>query len=135
VLCSTTHLLTNDCPPTQQASRSSKYRSYAPVHTPASSSHPLNLSINQSINLIPLPLPQHIPILLQRTPHKLRLLPQIRRQEPVAVPNRHERSLERVLEGFSASGTGGVHVLDARELQQALDGGGCNEASAAGGGD
>lgn len=85
--------------------------------------------------LIPLPLPQHIPKLLERTPIQLVLLPQIRGQEPIRIADGHKRRFQRVLERFGASGRGGVDVLDAGELEEPFYGGGGHEASAAGGGD
>ena len=97
-----------------------------------------NLLKNHSCHypsLIPLPFPKHIPKLLERAPVQLRVLPQIRRQEPIRVAHRHERSLQRVLERLCGAGGGGVHVLDAGELEEALDGGGGDEACAAGSGD
>ena len=54
--------------------------------------------------LISLPLPEHVTILLQRTPVQLRLLPQIGRQESVAVTHGDEGSLERVLESLGRAG-------------------------------
>ena len=77
---------------------------------------------------ISLPLPQHIAEFLQRAPVKLRLLPQIRRQEPIRVPHRHERSLERILERLCRAGGGSVDVLHARELEETFDGWGSDEA-------
>lgn len=44
------------------------------------------------VNLVPLPLPQHIPKLFQRASIELILLPQIRGQETVSIAHRNERS-------------------------------------------
>lgn len=54
---------------------------------------PLRNLPHQQPSLIPLPLSKHIPKLLKRAPVQLRVLPQIRRQEPIRVAHRHERSL------------------------------------------
>jgi len=86
-------------------------------------------------SLIPLPLPKHIPKLLKRAPVQLRVLPQIRRQEPIRIAHRDERSFQRVLERLCRACGGGIHVLDAGELEEALDGGGGDESGSAGGGD
>jgi len=96
---------------------------------------PLKNYPHQRPLLIPLPLPKHIPKFLERAPVQLRVLPQIRRQEPICVAHRHERSFQRVLERLRRACGGGVHVLDAGELEEALDGGGGDESGAAGGGD
>ena len=94
---------------------------------------PLPLSTNQES--IPLPLSQHIRKLIQRAPHQLRLLPQIRRQEAICVADGDEGGLEGVFEGFCGAGGGGVGVFDAGELEETFYGGGGDEAGAAGGGD
>lgn len=85
--------------------------------------------------LKPLPFPEHVTVFLQRTPVQLRLLPQIRRQEAVAVADGDEGRFERVFERLGGAGRRRVRVLHAGELQETLDGGGGNEAGTAGGGD
>lgn len=84
--------------------------------------------------LISLPLSQHIPKLLERTPVQLGILPQIRRQEPIRIADGHKRRFQRVLERFGAAGRGGVDVLDAGELEETFYGGGGDETRTAGGG-
>jgi len=86
-------------------------------------------------DLVTLTLAQHIAVLLQRAPDELGLLPQIGRQKAIGVDHSAERRLERVLERLGRAGRGRVDVVDAGELQQALDGGRGDEAGAAGRGD
>lgn len=108
-----------------------------PLHLRSSPGPPplLKKYPHHQLYLVPLPLPKHIAKLLQRAPVQLRVLPQIRRQEPICIAHRHERRFQRVLERLRRAGGGGVHVLDAGELEEALDGGGGDESGAAGGGD
>ena len=82
--------------------------------------------------LVSLPFPKHITEFLQRAPVELRLLPQIRRQEPIRVAHSHESSLQCVLECLCRAGGGGVDVLDASELEETLDGRGSDETGTAG---
>jgi hypothetical protein len=70
---------------------------------------------------VSLALAQGISELVQRTSEKLRLLPQIGRQEAVRVNNSHEGGLECVLESFGGTGGCGVSVLDTSELEKTLD--------------
>jgi len=108
------------------------------LHLPSSPNPPpppLKNLPHQQPSLIPLPFSKHIPKFLQRAPVQLRVLPQIRRQEPICVAHRHERSFQRVLERLCRACGGCVYVLDAGELEEALDGGGGDEPGAAGGGD
>ena len=79
--------------------------------------------------------PQGVGKLLQRAPQQLGLLPEVGRQEAVGVGDGHEGGLEGVLEGLGRTGGRGVGVLDTGELEEALDGGGGDEAGTAGGGD
>ncbi len=90
--------------------------------------------IQQLPSLVPLPLPKHIPKLLKWAPVQLRILPQIRRQEPICVAHRDECSFQRVLQRLCRARGGCVYVLDAGELEEALDGGRGDETGAAGGG-
>ncbi len=53
--------------------------------------------------LVSLSLSQHISKLFQRIPAQLRLRPQIRCQEAVAVANRHEGSFQRVLKSLGTT--------------------------------
>ena len=71
---------------------------------------------------VSLRLPQCIRILLQRASDQLGLLPQIRRQEPVAIPHRSESRLERVLQRLRAPGAARVRILHAGQLEQSLHG-------------
>lgn len=85
--------------------------------------------------LILLPFSQHITKLIQGTPDELRLLPQVRGEEAVGVGDGDEGGFEGVFEGLGGAGGGGVDVLDTSELEEALDGGGGDEAGTAGSGD
>ena len=86
------------------------------------------------IRLIPLALPQHIAVLLQWAPVKLRLLPQVRCEEAVRVRDGDEGSLKGVFEGLGRARRRGVDVLHTSELEKALDGGRCNETGTTGSG-
>ncbi len=111
----------------------SKATSIALPQTTKPTPHTTIIAITEP--LIPLPLPQHIPKLLKRTPVQLGILPQIRRQEAIRIAHGDKGRFERVLERFGAAGRGGVDVLDAGELEEAFYGGGGDEAGAAGCGD
>lgn len=54
--------------------------------------------------LIPFTLPEHVAILLQRTPVQLHLRPQIRGEEAVAVTDGDEGGLEGVFERLGGAG-------------------------------
>ena len=89
---------------------------------------PYRLSVSLSF-------PEYVTKFLQRAPVELRLLPQIRRQEPIRIAHGHERSLQRVLERLCGAGGRSVYVLDTGELEETLDGWGGDEAGPAGCGD
>ena len=74
-------------------------------------------------------------MLLKGRLDELGLLPEVGRQEAVGVGDGREDGLEGVLEGLGGAGGGGVGVLNTSELEEALDGGGGNEAGTTGGGD
>lgn len=84
------------------------------------------------IRLIPLALPQHIAILLQWAPVKLRLLPQVRCEETVRVRDGDEGSLKGIFEGLGRARRCSVDVLHTSKLEKALDGGRCDETSTTG---
>ena len=67
--------------------------------------------------LISLPFPQHVAVLLQRTPIELCFLPQVRGQEAVRVANGHESCFEGILKSLGGASRGSVDVLDTSELQ------------------
>ena len=85
--------------------------------------------------LVPLAVAQGVGKLLQGTPQQLGLLPQVGGQEAVGVGDGDEDGLEGVREGLGGAGGRRVGVLDTSELEEALDGGGGNEASTTGGRD
>lgn len=91
--------------------------------------------LDQTSKSISLPLPKYIRKFIQRAPHQLRLLPQIRRQEAVCIADGHEGSFEGVFEGFCGTGGGGVGVFDTSELEETFYGGGGHETGTTGSGD
>ena len=84
---------------------------------------------------VSLPFPEHVAEFLQRASVELRFLPQVRRQEAVRVAHGDEGGFQCVFECLCGAGGGGVDVLDAGELEETLDGWGCDEAGTTGGGD
>lgn len=78
-------------------------------------------------------LAQNIAELVQRAPGELVLGPQVGGQEAIGVADSHEGGLEGVLEGFGRAGGLRVRVLNTGKLEETLDGGRGNEASATGG--
>lgn len=63
------------------------------------------------------------------------LFPEVGGEECVGVADGREGGLEGIFEGLCAAGRGGVNVLNTSKLEEALDGGGGNEASTTGSGD
>ena len=82
--------------------------------------------------LVPLALSQHISKLLQWIPSQLRLLPQIRGQEAIAVAGRHEGSFQRVLQSLGTTSGRCVRVFYTRKLEKAFDSGRCDETGTTG---
>ena len=85
--------------------------------------------------LVALVVAEGVRVLVQRTPDELGLGPEVGREEAVRVGHGGEGGLEGVLLGLGGAGGGGVRVLDTGELEEALDGGGGDDAGTAGGGD
>ena len=84
---------------------------------------------------VSLPFPKHVAEFLQRASNELRLLPQVRRQEPIRVAHGHEGGFQCVLECLCGAGGGCVDVLDAGELEETLDSRGSHESGTTGGRD
>lgn len=105
---------------------------FTPMHC---DKNPQKHTRNPRKPLVTLALPQRVRKLVQRTPDELRLLPQVGSQEAVRVGHGRECCLERVFERLGRAGRRGVGILDASELEEALDGGGGDQAGTAGSGD
>lgn len=78
---------------------------------------------SRSHHLVSLASSENITKLLQRTPDKLGLLPQVGGQVTVCVADSDEGGLEGVLKGLGGTGRGCVDVIDTGKLEKTLDGG------------